>query len=425
VPLDLPGFIPHINVIRKSKQKGKQVLSCVPPAATHMPLHPMEISQGDESDFQYSYSHGDYYALASDTCSAADDSSNKVLLSARHDWTCWWYMRRGALCATAVAVVMGATRIITGNTTVDKFFFRKPTIELVTAQHPKDNTKSVVQPVVTLTNSNIRNAALDWIADPESAIETYGHIGAWDVSVVTDMSHVFENMPLFDNDISAWDVSSVTDMNHMFMFDWTTTTTLASPSFDLGLLKSAFNQDISAWDVSSVSSMSFMFHEASSFNQDISAWNVSSVIEMTGMFEGASSFNQDLSAWNVSSVTDMYGMFSSAKAFNQDISSWNVSSVAYMNYMFNKASAFNQDISVWDVSSVTDMFGMFDGASSFNQNLCAWGCKLPRMKYDSDVVDMFRSTSCPVALGTTATTVVLTSNPPGPFCYDCKSRCYS
>ena len=64
-----------------------------------------------------------------------------------------------------------------------------------------------------------------------------GPIGGWDVSNVTDMSHVFEKATSFDGDISKWDVSRVNDMGSMFRN------------------AIAFNADISKWDVSAVGNM--------------------------------------------------------------------------------------------------------------------------------------------------------------------------
>ena len=43
-------------------------------------------------------------------------------------------------------------------------------------------------------------------------------IGNWDVSSVTDMSHMFAFTDNFNGDISGWDVSSVTNMSHMFRY---------------------------------------------------------------------------------------------------------------------------------------------------------------------------------------------------------------
>ena len=55
---------------------------------------------------------------------------------------------------------------------------------------------------------------------------TYGAMNTWDVSLITDMSSLFDG-------------------------------------------KQNFNEDISNWDVSNVTNMAFMFHNASSFNQDM------------------------------------------------------------------------------------------------------------------------------------------------------------
>ena len=64
----------------------------------------------------------------------------------------------------------------------------------------------------------------------------------WDVSLVTDMSSLFESKGSFNADISRWDVSSVIHMNSMFRY------------------ANTFNADISRWDVSSVTNMAEMFY---------------------------------------------------------------------------------------------------------------------------------------------------------------------
>ena len=60
----------------------------------------------------------------------------------------------------------------------------------------------------------------------------HGSIGEWDVSSVTDMSEMFDDVKSFNGDISKWDVSSVTNMRGMFSH------------------AELFNGDISKWDVS-------------------------------------------------------------------------------------------------------------------------------------------------------------------------------
>jgi surface protein len=216
---------------------------------------------------------------------------------------------------------------------------------------------------------------------------TYGHpIGAWDVSSLTDLSALFKNDDIwnedddiFNEDISSWDVASVTDMNHMFygatsfnqpLDKWNVASVTSMRSmFDQA---SSFNQPLNSWDVSSVTDMYGMFYGATSFNQPLDKWNVASVTSMRSMFDQASSFNQPLNSWDVSSVTDMYGMFNGARVFNQPLDSWNVSSVTNMGDMFYDASSFNHPLESWNVAGVTSMRFMFYQASSFNQPLNSW-----------------------------------------------------
>ena len=67
--------------------------------------------------------------------------------------------------------------------------------------------------------------------------------------------------------MGQWDVSRVSDMSHMFSY-----------------AKSFRGNDISKWDVSNVRDMSGMFHWAKSFNSDLSKWDVSSVTRMDRYF---------------------------------------------------------------------------------------------------------------------------------------------
>ena len=143
------------------------------------------------------------------------------------------------------------------------------------------------------TNEELQAAVDLWVSDNATAISTYGEINNWDVSLITNMSQLFQNKTTFNEDISEWDVSNVRDMSRMFNN------------------AESFNQDISEWDVSSVTDMHNMYDSAYNFNQDISGWDVSSVSDMNNMFYYAESFNQDISGWDVSNVTNFYAMFDS------------------------------------------------------------------------------------------------------------------
>ena len=130
-----------------------------------------------------------------------------------------------------------------------------------------------------------------WVSDEATALATYGDISVWDVSLITDMSNLFQDKDFFNSDISAWDVSNVTNMRHMFAG------------------ASSFNQDLSSWDVSSVTNLaSYVCGE----HQVLMAIYLLGMFPMFkyewSMFYSASSFNGDLSSWDVSNVME-YGEY--------------------------------------------------------------------------------------------------------------------
>ena len=213
----------------------------------------------------------------------------------------------------------------------------------------------------------------------EAATTFDGDISSWDVSSVTDMLDMFGGATSFNQPLNTWDVSSVTDMFGMFagatsfnqpLNDWDVSSVTDMPGMFAGA--SSFNQPLNDWDVSSVTLMNYMFADTTAFNQPLNDWDVSSVTIMTQMFNDATSFNQPLNTWDVSSVTNMFGMFNVATSFNRPLNDWDVSSVTTMPYMFDSATSFNQPLNDWDVSSVTNMDEMFENALSFNQDLSNW-----------------------------------------------------
>lgn len=60
-----------------------------------------------------------------------------------------------------------------------------------------------------------------WLIEMLSAYcegdKKYGEPNTWDVTLVTDMSNLFEDMETFNEPIDQWGTSQVTDMNRMFM----------------------------------------------------------------------------------------------------------------------------------------------------------------------------------------------------------------
>jgi surface protein len=124
----------------------------------------------------------------------------------------------------------------------------------------------------------LQTAVTAYSQDKTTAVNTYGEMKCWDVSLITDMSYLFSSKSL--------------------------------------------NEPIGCWNVGSVTYMYAMFYGATNFNQPIGNWNVGSVTDMDAMFALATNFNQPIGNWNVGSVTTMAFMFYDAAKFNQDLCSW-------------------------------------------------------------------------------------------------------
>jgi len=222
-------------------------------------------------------------------------------------------------------------------------------------------TLTGTQAVFTPANGNALKAAvgtctLSWNGVTMESICTSGCLG----ENATGFCPIFaaSNVPGTSNSygvIGEWNVSVVDDMSRMFQGS------------------EAFNGDLSKWDTGKVESMRNMFKQSEAFNSDISKWDTGAVTDMEFMFNFAKAFNNDISKWDTGAVTDMGFMFHGAAAFNGDISKWNTVKVTKMRQMFFQAATFNSDLSKWNTESVTDMYNMFY-ASGFKRTLCggAW-----------------------------------------------------
>lgn len=65
------------------------------------------------------------------------------------------------------------------------------------------------------TKKELENAVISWQFHKSDVLRCYGHISYWDVSKITDMSYLFQEMDI-DEDISRWDISNVNNMEGMF-----------------------------------------------------------------------------------------------------------------------------------------------------------------------------------------------------------------
>ena len=293
-------------------------------------------------------------------------------------------------------------------------------------------------------------------------------ISNWNTSRVTTMKGMFQNATQWWNfygglntqevivadgtNYTAWDVSLVHDMS--YMFDGATS-----------LVSGTYGDAPSNWDTHNVRDMSYMFRNTPANDWDISRWRTHHVTNMQNMFQNATNFNQNLNSWDITSVTDVSNMFNGAfapttsdnnatwasvgspsnwestlitlstdpnkvanfystgsnytnvatptgsypviqyesasgnlpfttkAALQTAVDDWCAGGTAYntvrttygeigtwtfdsslkdMSGLFAGKTDFNSDITGWDVSNVTDMSEMFSGAHSFNQNLSGW-----------------------------------------------------
>jgi surface protein len=250
--------------------------------------------------------------------------------------------------ATVLAVSLGATRTKSSNATAP------PTVS---------PTRYVDGDRVFQTTEELYDAVDAYRAAGTASSDVvlrYGPLGAWNVSLITDFSRVFD--PIRTDTLSPSTLSDIYTDLEVDEFPRT--------NFDVA----RFNEDLSGWDVSNAETMMGMFSRCDSFvGIGLEDWNAAKVRDFSYMFLGANAFNGTVSAWDTSSAERMESMFFGADRFDGNVSSWDVSRVIDMSYMFFSAMSFlGNGVNRWNVSNVVSMESTFQYAYRFNGDVESW-----------------------------------------------------
>ena len=168
-----------------------------------------------------------------------------------------------------------------------------------------------------------------------------------DTSLVTDMSHMFENCyQLREVDISKFSTASLQTMNSMFVN-----------------CEKLEKIDLSNFDTSSVTDLDHLFNNAKKLQKiDLSNFKTTSLKSMNCTFCNCYEVTEiDISSFDTSSVTNMDHLFHNCTALPEiDTSNFNTASVTTMNCTFRHCENLKVlDLRNFDTSKVTDMYDIF------------------------------------------------------------------
>jgi surface protein len=226
------------------------------------------------------------------------------------------------------------------------------------------------------TEGSLRWAMSKYKQGLEETIYTeYGPPHHWNITNITDVSHVFMGVDEYFPNVNSWDIKNITNMSYMFA-------------------DSSFNRRLLYWDISHVEYFEYFMKNNRVYNErfdlhGIDNWRTLNAISMEGMFYGATSFNQEIVLWYPrgfneidSKLVNISNMFNGATSFNSKIVDFQVNNVTNASYMFKNASSFNYDVRYLNFSLTKDISftNMFEGATSYDYFFTA--DMLPELKTD-------------------------------------------
>ncbi|WEV72936.1 BspA family leucine-rich repeat surface protein [Bifidobacterium sp. ESL0790] len=116
---------------------------------------------------------------------------------------------------------------------------------------------------------------MGWMFHDQANLTTITGLDQWDTSLVTDMSHMFQNCPkLTELDIGGWNTGNVTTMLSMFQSDAALVGS-PDPPTEKHSTPNGRTLNLSAWDTRQVADMRSMFQNCTSLESlDISGWDM-------------------------------------------------------------------------------------------------------------------------------------------------------
>lgn len=243
-----------------------------------------------------------------------------------------------------------------------------------------------------MNNKIIREAVALYFSNKEECDKRFGHFSNWNVSEVTDFSHLFENRFEF-TEILNWDVSKGKTFVRMFFGcyrmnkrqKWTIPNNAdVSEMYDETFVNQCFcdsifryaidlyrtNPDlcfeiygnISHWDVSNVVDMSHAFQEHKTFNVPL-YWNPINVVTADRMFYMCESLNQNFD-WVMPKLKSMIQMFERCISLNKKIII-KASDVLYIDRAFRFCASLNSQVSIICPAAISAK-ELFLGCSNLN-----------------------------------------------------------
>ena len=226
---------------------------------------------------------------------------------------------------------------------------------------------------IKLSNSNIKQSIDFYLNVYKENLD----LNSFDVSNVTNFSHLFENNETFNGDISSWDMRKATTIERMFYNCSNYKNSLSKLNFrDL----TNFNEAFLGSPIDNTNSKNYMVIATDDNLKEII--NNTTPIQQKNCNSNSRYFQlhyitpdkrpnkqsiYDLSFINTSKITNMNGIFKDFKNNIKGLDKWNVSNVIDMSYMFMNATLFNSTPSTIAAINCTQFTGEYNLHSSINK----------------------------------------------------------
>ncbi len=200
-----------------------------------------------------------------------------------------------------------------------------------------------------------------------------------------DISYMFNECALFEQDLGEWHIDKVKNMAGLFrgcskykgtgLAKWANRVDNVEDMSYMFMRTPSLTEKLDDWKVGKVKDMRSMFQEANTRSTNFARWDVSSCENFSAMFAYISTPLTGINDWNVRRGQDFTNMFVWASIFNADLKDWKLLRARSTRRMFYGCRQFKSDLKEWFVENVEDASGMFGNCSEFDSDLSGWTFK--------------------------------------------------